>query len=490
MDDPNALSPARNRLLPHFRFIWGGKETIRGNWFLGLIGFHTKGYPRELWVYFSVRGFLLWSTGSAVAAYFVGAAALTWFFSRNPYNQISYADLVLPTRWSELRAKRGQAQIEEGLDKLKAKQYGPAFMLLNHGLARKPDNIAARLVVGEMFTSFGYLSRAMQIYRAGLPYAGDQPRFLNAAFKLAEYMEDYALLLDLVTEAEKVVPPELNLLRRQLQEKRLLAYEKLGRYDEILALHAATPAPTMRLQIARLRALSATGRGPEAIAELEANPERFGLLRVPHELMLELAKANGRSDLCLRAVDTLVAMEPMRHRFHVLKIAYLAEIGAEHEAMDLVDGFFLRFGGDPVAAAVLLKALEGHPSRALVEKVWASCQTFGLAGPAAHISYVQNLIKLGALSEARREFGLAVSKIQQSRFADNGWVEGTSLLLDNLTMDSPSTRNLLQNYASTRPLGPEAYRTLVGTLYRSEQYGAAREIALIGRNRYPAIQGF
>jgi len=490
MDDPNALSPARNRLLPHFRFIWGGKEAIRGNWFLGLVGFHTKGYPRELWVYFSVRGFLLWSSGSAVAAYFVGAAALTWFFSRNPYNQIGYADLVLPTRWSDLRAKRGQAQIEEGLDKLKAKQYGPAFMLLNHGLARKPDNIAARLVVGEMFTSFGYLSRAMQTYRGGLPYAGDQPRFLNAAFKLAEYMEDYALLLELVTEAEKVVPPELNLLRRQLQEKRLLAYEKLGRFDEILALHAATPNPSMRLQSARLRALSGQGKGAQAIAELEAEPAKFGLLREPWDLLLELARENGRADAGRKAVNELVALEPARHRFYARRIAYLVEIGAESEALDQVDDYFFRFGGDPAASALLLKELQAHPLRAVVDKAWNLCRTFGAAEPAVHVAYVQNLIKLGEVDEARRECTMVARELQRRQLSDGGWIEGTNLLLDSLILDSPSSRNLLLNYAGARPLSPDAYRTMVGSLYQAGRFDAARDVAQIGKNRYPAIQGF
>lgn len=490
MDDPNALSPARNRLLPHFRFIWGGKEAIRGNWFLGLVGFHTKGYPRELWVYLSVRGLLLWSSGSALAAYFIGAAALTWFFSRNPYNQIGYADLVLPTRWSELRAKRGQAQIEEGLDKLKAKQYGSAFMLLNHGLGRKPDNIAARLVVGEMFTSFGYLSRAMQIYRGGLPYAGHQPRLLNAAFKLAEYMEDYALLLELVTEAEKVVPPELNLMRRQLQEKRLLAYEKLGRYDEILALHATTPNPSMRLHSARLRALSGQGRGAEAIAELEATPAKFGLLREPWELLLELARANQRPDVGRRAVDALVALEPARHRFYARRIAYLGEIGAEVEALDRVDDFFFRFGGDPAAAVYLLNEFRGHPLRAVVDKVWNLCRTFGTAEPAVQAAYVQHLIRLGAVDEARRHFNVAARELQQKRLSDGGWVEGTSLLLDSLMLDSPSSQSLLLTYAEAKPLSPDAYRTMVGSLYQAGRFDTARSVAQVGKSRYPAIQGF
>lgn len=489
MDNPVAVPPGRIRLIPHFRFIWGAKEVVRGNWFLGLVGIHTKGYPRELWVYFSVRGLLWWGSGSLVAAYFLGAAALVYFYGRNPYNQISYTDLILPTRWSELRTKRGQTYIDEGLAKLKAGQYAPAFMLLNQGLARKPDNIPARLVVGQMYASFGYLNRAMQVYREGLPYAADQHRFVTATFQLAEYMEDYELVLKLVSEAEAAVPANATLMRRLLQEKRILAYEKLGRYDDILALWETNRAtPSMRLNAARLRALSGTGKGAEAIAALEANPSQYGLLREPWELLLELARANKRPEVGRLAIDAMVALEPERFRFYAKRIGYLAEMGADKEALGLVDDYFLRFGGDATAVAMLLKEVESNSTRQLVDHIWQETKAVGLAGPAAHMAYVQCLMQLGDIQEAKRQFALARQSIQQTKYREDGWVEGTELLLGLMESESPSGRKLLMDYASGRPLSPSAYRTMTNNLLRADRQDAAREIALLALNRFPAIR--
>ncbi len=489
MDNPAAVPPGRIKLIPYFRIIWGAKEVIRGNWYLGLIGLHTKGYPRELWIYLSMRGFLRWSAGTLIVTYFAGAAALAWFYGRNPYNQITYTDLILPTRWSELRTMRGQANIDEGLAKLKAKQYGAAFMLLNQGMARKPDNISARLVVAQMYTSMGYLNRAMQVYRDGLPYAGEQRRFIAAAIQLAEYMEDYELVLALVKEAEAGVPANSLSLRTLLQEKRILSYEKLGRYDEIEALWTASQTkPTMRLNAAHLRALAATGKAEEAIAALEAKPDQYGLLREPWELLLELSQ-NAKSDLnARRALDALIELEPVRYRFYIKRIAYLVETGAVQEAQSQIGSYFLRFGADSVAVVMLLKGIEPYPTREAVDRVWNEIRAAGQVGPAAYMTYVQNLIHLGALYEAQQQYTLARIEIERTRYRDDGWVEGTGNLLELMKADSPSARSLLRNYVTSNPLSPEAFRILLGNLLRVGRTDAAREMAILAQNRFPAIR--
>ena len=62
-----------------------------------------------------MRGVLVWTVTLAVTAFVIGTAAGAWLLSRNPYNRIGYLDLVLPTRWYELRSKRGLALIDEGI---------------------------------------------------------------------------------------------------------------------------------------------------------------------------------------------------------------------------------------------------------------------------------------------------------------------------------------------------------------------------------------
>lgn len=489
MNNPVAVPPGRIKRLPRIRFIWGAKESLRANWFLGLIGIHTKGYPRELWIIFSVRGLLLWSTGSALALYFIGAGVVAYIFSRNPYNRISYTDLILPTRWSELRSLRGQALIDDGLDQLRKKQYAAAFMMLNHGLRLEPGNIPARLVVAEFFTAAGHLPRALQTYRAGLPHAADHRRFLENTFKLAEYTEDYELVLKLVEEAEAVMPADALANRRFLASKRIQANTKLGRHEANLALWAAAqPAPGMQLNTAWARALAATGRADEAIAAIRKHPDQFGLLREPWDLLLELGRAHNRPDVGREAVDALVALEPTRHRFYATRIAYLGEIQATAEAEQAIDDYFLRFGYDEAAVVTLLKAAEGKLSLPLLERVWRETQALGKAGAGAHMAYVQNLIWLGEIRRARQQFVRTQTILQQTSYPHGNWIEGTGLLLNTLETDGPSDRKLLQDFAAKNNLPPEAYRTMTRNLLTAGRQETAYAMAQLARSQFPGIR--
>lgn len=94
--------------------------------------------------------------------------------NKNPYNRISYTDLILPTRWDELRSKRGEALIDEGLNEIKEQRFGVGLMLLAHGLKLEPSNVAGRMILGQMYAQAGYVHRALSIFRIGLPYAAQQ----------------------------------------------------------------------------------------------------------------------------------------------------------------------------------------------------------------------------------------------------------------------------------------------------------------------------
>jgi len=490
MKNPASAVPGRVRRLPRFLLCWGAKSSVRGNWYLGLIGFHQKGTPREVWVLISLRGLMLWSAGVAIVTYFAGAAVLVHHYQKNPFNRIGYTDLVLPHRWSELRPLRGQALIDEGFAKMHAKQYVPAFHLLNQGMARKPDHLAARMVVGQFYASGGYLQRAMQIYLDGLPYAKGERRYLENLFRIAEYLEDYEGVLRVANHALAVTPsPALDHQGRWLQEKRLLAWEKLGRHEAILAeWEASREHPSMRLETAWARTLTATGRGQEAMEAILADPNRFGLLREPWELLLELAENEGHEEHGRHALAELIALEPMRYRFHARHIAYLAKIRAVDEARALVPDYFLRFGGDQEAVARLLAQLEENRSPELLDEIWNAALAHGQAGPAARIAYVQNLLLLGQVQPAHRQYLNAREVITANGYRDDGWTEGTALLFELLLNDSPSSRSLFWSYLQTNPVGPDGCRTLIASLLAAERTDTAHEVATLARNRFPHIR--
>src|SRR4051812_28639767 len=103
---------ATHRLrLPKFKFIWGGRKVIQGNWRLGLFALYDRVEGRRnSGLAISLRGLLIWCAALAVAAYLAGATALYVLWSRNTYSLLTYGDAVLyPVRRAAISEKKGQA---------------------------------------------------------------------------------------------------------------------------------------------------------------------------------------------------------------------------------------------------------------------------------------------------------------------------------------------------------------------------------------------
>lgn len=486
-----ALTPIRNRIFPRWRFVWSSATEPKARWVGGIVGFRIRGSgARELVVCFACRGLLLWSAGAVVAAFVVGTAVAAYLLGRNPYNRITYADMVLPTHWSELPSKRGQALIDEGVGELKMRHYAAGIMLVSHGLQLHPESIPARMVLGQMFANGGYLHRALEFLRGGVPYARGQRRYLEATLNIATHLEDDEQGLAIIAEAEKSVPESDASTRRWLAERRAAALVRLGRFDDVIRLHdAAGAASSMALNAAWARALAGTGRGDAAMAAVRAAPGDFGVFGEPWELLLELAQTAHRPEVGRFAADALVAIAPTDFQLHVKRLVYLAGIEPEATVREAVDDFFLHFGANDLACTTLLKQLEPVGSAVAVRAVWQQLQARGRITIDERIACVQDLIAAGDLPGARREFDAAARLIDQGGTAFEAWETGTRVLLDLLTTGAPSAISQLEAFCNDHPLPPEAFRMLTRTLVRAGRPAAAQEIAAVARNRYPHMYG-
>ncbi|MFI5338098.1 MAG: tetratricopeptide repeat protein, partial [Opitutales bacterium] len=244
MGNPAVQSPDQIRRLPRFRFSWGTGKEVRGEWRFGLFGYHIKGYPRELWILVSVRGLLCWGLGLTLAAYFAGTAGLALILARNPYNQVEYADLVLPTRWAQIRPRRALGFIDEGMHEYAQKNWGLALVYLQRGLAGQPGDLRARVSVARIYAGVGQVHRSLQLLREGLTYHGSKRQYLELLSQVTRYLDDYRTLLEVVDQVEAQLPPPEPALGRWLDGQRVLAWEKLGQPELILALRdrrARTP---------------------------------------------------------------------------------------------------------------------------------------------------------------------------------------------------------------------------------------------------------
>lgn len=471
--------------------VWSRATEPKARWMGGLLGFRILSGARDLMILIAVRGVLWWSAGLAVAAFVIGTAAGAWLLSRNPHNRIGYLDLVLPTRWDGLRSKRGAALIDEGINEVKNRRYAAGIMLLSHGLRMEPSNLSGRILLGQMLAGGGQLHRAMQVFRGGLKHAAGQQRYIETAFRLADYLEDDALQLDMLDEVAPAVADDDETLHRWLRDRRAEVLVRLGRYAEVADLwSAAVESPSMRLNAAYARALAGMGRAEEAMAQIEAAPDKFGVFGEPWRLLLDIAHTADSSEVGRRAANAMVQADPGDHGLWVERVAYLWDIGAPAEVQPAVEDFFNRFGLNVAARVQLLKRLESVSPRNDVpaDLVWRRVTELGQPNLQERIAQVQNLLVWGQLAAARQEYAVARQEIEAQAPEQRTWAEGTGHLLDLLATRSPSSLSQLTAFASTRPLSPEAFRFLIRALASGEAWREAADVAALARNRFPAIR--
>ncbi|MDI1250701.1 MAG: hypothetical protein PSV13_17700 [Lacunisphaera sp.] len=481
--------PTAQLKLPRLRFVWKPLSAADARWRLGLLGHCFKETPRRLFVYVSLRGLLLWGTGATLAAYLLGTAALAWLWGRNPYNHVTYADLALPTRWSELRAKRGQGLIDEGIHEARAGRYGSGLMLLRRGVSQKPADARGRQALAELFIGLGYLHRGLQLMEEGLDY-GPPPRAAREKLlRLTGYLEDYERVLALTDRIEQVTPPEDKATRRWLLAERVTALERLHRYDEIERLRdAQAAAPTIAVESAWARTQAVRGRPADALRAIARDPGRFGLPAERCQLQLTLAIAARDRAAADAAIRDWLKVESTNPLPRAEEITALIQLGDAVAARDRLQRYFLHFSTEKPAVILLMKKLSGLPDVSWLQAAHQEAADAGALSIEARILYVQGLLMAGKVSAALTEFNLTTALIDQAKIKDGGWSEGTRRLLNVILSDSPSDRSLFLAFFRNTRLTPEAYRFALRSLRSASARELAGELSIVARNRFPALQ--
>ncbi len=482
--------PQKSRTFPRLRLVWSAKSAPKVNWWRGLIGLQTRGGKHRGFVFhLAMKGLLLWTGSLALICFLLTTAVGAFILNKNPYNRISYADLVLPTRWDELRSKRGEALIDEGLSEIKAQRYGAGIMMLAHGLKLEPSNVSARITLGQMYTQAGYVHRALEIFRKGIPYAHANKRYLHHTFFLAEYLEDDSQVLGLVAETRVVLDEENTSEQQWLRGREAAALVRMEKYAEVLELRdTAKGFPGMELNSFWARAMVGLGRGDEAIAAVKADPSAFGVFAEPWMLLMELALAEDQPEVGRWAAQKLVALDRTDFVAATEQISYLVQIRDAEQWQEALDRFVLRFGLNDAARVLLLKKVEGIADQEVLSAIWMQFEALGQISLKSRIAYVQNLVLAGEARLAFQAYEIVVKEISSGDNESAVWAKGTRLLLDVLLTKADSSLSQLKVFCAEHPLNPDAYRLLVSGLLENGLVNEASEMAELARNRFPSIK--
>jgi hypothetical protein len=475
--------------IPKIKLCWNGSR-VEADWYLGLFGIYTRGSEggRLRGLVISVRGLLAWLAGLTTLAYFSGALALWFWLDRRPHNYVTYADLILPTRWSGIQKLRGKALVAEGMDDIKARQWSAALAKLRTGIARNPEGIEGRLALAEILIAVKASRLAIEIYDGGFITQYPGLHYVRTVIKAANDTENHDWWLRTCDRALELATnrPDLSEDRRWLVQQKIAALIALDKSTEALALAEAENefnSPT--INELRVLALLKAGKPSEAVSFLKAWSDRLPradpqVLRLQVRAFREAGNPAGMDG----ALQQLRALSPTDPRPYVYGIVQWLLAGRRADASKALDSFLLRFGSTPSYLHVLGKPLVEIGEHPFLEQLLAHALRQGFEPEPFRRFLVQVLVgkrDWRAASAAMAEIPDSAKKAESLAM----WYEVTHAQIQAALDPADGAQSNLVNLVRKKQFTVGFYRELITSMRVAGRPATAREIITYAQGLYP-----
>lgn len=294
-------------------FVWGLPRPAPAPWLLGLFCFYRRAKSSSTGEYYvplsdsagnypfciilSVRGFLCWSLALLLTAHLAVTGGLYSIYKKKPHNQVQYADLALPWRWSGISALRGQAVLIQAKADFAARNYSDAYGALRAGLNRYPKDNTARIQLATLYLAGMRRNQSDGLLLEALKHGDPGLDFNRAAVAYIKDSDRPERVLEFVHRARELVADD----KRRGEHLRFLASAEAetllesGRPAEAIAVVEALRPPqaelTARIRTqAVLKSQGAAAAIPEVLAWLEAAPKA----EVPVAMAVALYREAGQ----------------------------------------------------------------------------------------------------------------------------------------------------------------------------------------------------
>lgn len=490
-------------------FLWSTPPLPGGRWRLGLFNLQRlpdptrpailSGAAPAYWkkylhhaLHLSVRGLLAWGALAALAAYLLAAALLLQRLERaNPHNRVTYRDLVLPARWSELDRLRGEGFIAHGRELLQKGEFASGFGLLRLGLEKNPSDQSARLDVARLYAALRLRAQAEKLLLDGLALGYPGRDYLEFALALAadaDRPEDWLALARLARQRLDALP----LAERSsadtlwLDQQTVRALNAAGRSGEALALVEKNypEAHVFRREIGVLHLLDA-GRPAEAARLAEEWATSAPRTPTPLRLLVRAHREAGNPSGMDDALARLRALEPAKPDALLYALVQNQLAGRGDAARAALDELLFRHGASPAlytAAAALLVELKLVP---ILDQLETEIRERGLSRRPILWARLQLAVSerdwaaVSSLADAlRRSPGLALSDAQSA------WLE-TAARLARACLDGASgTQASLVEAVTDHPGTLRLYKLLLESLLDAGRPATARQILTLAEGPY------
>ncbi len=479
--------------LPKVDFYWETKPLEGGKWNVGLFSFYdarakSGSRLRDWRLVFSVRGLLLWLVALGVVAYFAGAGALCWWLHRRPYNEITYADLVLPTHWPELQHKRGEAQIQAGLADFKNQKWREGEMKLRVGLTRSPDDANARIALARFYVAINQRSQAKDVLNKALDHGYPGWPFIKYVCALATDGEDYDWSIQVCDRALA----RLAAVRAGATELRDVTLQKLtvlmaaNRTDEVLKIvDAQGDKGGPMFDEFRVLALLKAGRPADAVASLEAWRRRGGATPQVIRLQVRAFRAAGRLADMEQAVEELRVYSPAAPQPYIYAIIQYLLAGRWLKAYVCVDDFLLRFGSDPANLMALAEPLVEIDDKSVLEQLIDHARQHGFKTEPFQNALLKVLVDKAEWRQARELLAEIRSESKATSPEKIFWYELVERLSNAALDPGEGTQGSLIEFVRGKKLPFKLDRLIITRLRLAGRPATARELVSFFQGDYP-----
>lgn len=497
------------------KFIWPDKTRLKDRKRLGLVSLRRSMLAQNdrLDISINTRAALILLAVLAVVGWLAGAGGFTWWENRDPYNRITFLDVVWPPRWTQLRDLRGQAQIARAADEIKNKQIGPGLFDLKAGLKSHPQDMGARLLLAQTFARSGYYTGAREAMLEAFDRPGVPRPMVDTFFGWAISVDDWsgvAQACDLLLAHAGPATDRDSLLRQKAGV--LFKMERPADVLECLG-QLANPGAVEAREL-RVRALCALGRAAEAVTLVDSwPPETGGLDLWRQQMRLQALREAGRLDEVRSALQKVEALEINARAQRLTVLACELRCGWRDSAWNELQEYLRRYdsvqGGLLDVGNVCTEA--GAPE--LLAVCLERAQELGTATPTMAYHLAIERARAGDLAAARQAVQTAreLAAAPPHSVADGLRRPSSGLLgpAANLRLEAPVpsgattvandtvstwTDALLDSAAgttsggparllaalTTRGIGLNAYRDSLAVLGRAEKWAVVQQVADTG----------
>lgn len=153
----------------------------------------SHGKNRYLVLELNIKRILVSMCVMFVLGYVGSTIGLFMWVDKQKHNQISYWDIALPHRWTQIDELNGQTKLAQAFESFEKQEYKSSIFKFRSGLARYPYDFEARTKLAQLYIALKRPKLAIDILRVGFDYGKPDDAYIQTFFTITSVYNQYEI---------------------------------------------------------------------------------------------------------------------------------------------------------------------------------------------------------------------------------------------------------------------------------------------------------